>query len=167
MLKETYLSNLDQIYRCRVICVARDIWWQRDQAPESIQSTQYSSVLANYSSHLIWDRGGRTERSGWRGRKRKEIRRRRSVWGPVGLVVFSYRNNDSHVATTCPVLSLLLLSALVTGWLCLYSIRPAGLGVARMPQHDNRLDYHQQGNARSNSLFSGFFSQLGLFCWVW
>lgn len=52
-------------------------------------------------------------------------------WPPVGLVL-SYRNNESHVATTCPVLSLLLLSALPTGRLCLYSIEPAVLVLARM-----------------------------------
>lgn len=59
-------------------------------------------------------------------------KRGRSDWRPEGLVL-SYRNNESHVATTCPVLSLLLLSALLLGGLCLYSIKPAGLVLARMP----------------------------------
>ena len=58
--------------------------------------------------------------------------RGRRDWRPVGLVL-SYRNNESHVAATCPVLSLLLLSALPTGRLCLYSIEPAVLVLARMP----------------------------------
>lgn len=56
----------------------------------------------------------------------------REEWRPVGLVL-SYRNNESHVATTCPVLSLLLLSALPTGRLCLYIIEPACLVLARKP----------------------------------
>ncbi len=64
-------------------------------------------------------------------RLQKRERGRRD-WRPVGLVL-SYRNNESHVATTCPVLSLLLRSALQTGRLCLYSIEPALLVLARMP----------------------------------
>ena len=59
-------------------------------------------------------------------------KRGRRDWPPVGLVL-SYRNNESHVAATCPVLSLLLLSALLTGRLCLYSIEPTGLVLARKP----------------------------------
>lgn len=41
-------------------------------------------------------------------------RERESDRRPVGLVL-SYRNNESHVGTTCLVLSLMLLSALPTG----------------------------------------------------
>lgn len=45
---------------------------ESDQAPTSIQSTQDSSVPANYSSHLIREReGGRTDESGV-NRKRDE-----------------------------------------------------------------------------------------------
>lgn len=100
------------------------------QLSVSIQSTQDSSVPANYSSHLIWEEGGRTDETGWSWREMRERKRGEGVWKPAGLVL-SYRNNESHVATTCPVLSLLLLSASQTGWLCLYSIRPAGLESAR------------------------------------
>lgn len=51
------------------------------------------------------------------------------AWRPLGLVP-SYRNNESHVAATCPLLSLLLLSAPLTGQLCLYSIEPAASPLA-------------------------------------
>jgi len=45
---------------------------ESDQAPTSIQSTQDSSVPANYSSHLIWEgEGGRTDECWWRGRERR------------------------------------------------------------------------------------------------
>lgn len=71
------------------------------------------------------------ERERWRERRREKERGRRD-WRPVGLVL-SYRNNESHVAATCPLLSLLLLSALPTGRLCLYSIEPVVLVLARMP----------------------------------
>ena len=67
----------------------------------------------------------------WRERRREKERGRRD-WRPVGLVL-SYRNNESHVAATCPLLSLLLRSALLTGRLCLYSIEPVVLVLARMP----------------------------------
>lgn len=64
--------------------------------------------------------------------ERERVKERLATSGTSCYLLF-YRNNESHVATTCPVLSLLLLSALPKGRLCLYSIEPAVLVLARMP----------------------------------
>lgn len=126
---------------------------ESDQAPMSIQSTQGSSVLANYSSHLIWEgEGGETderaeeEREGQRERER-ERRERLATSGTCAFLQEQWITCSHHLSRAVPSVAHSIADRMTV----FVQYRASHVGIGWSAFHwaldiNNRLDSRWQNN---------------------